>query len=340
MSDTFSAFVIGPMGADKNLPSEQGTPISEHMVNIEAALRAVLPRFVRPPIRYEVYTPEGGGADIVDYVFGHIDDADVAVADISRRSPSVMYEMAYFHALGTPVIVIDDSSLALESPFYLRGTNVIRTSDFSVGNLISIFNDRFQKFFAEYDAQDFSINPITKFYSAPLVEISGAATIARGYFRNFIEPILHRNYGVISNYKDKKINKLYIVKPTNILSVSEDMREFRSLMGGRSEITFTVQDAGEERHISAYLVEDAIVDYPRTAGMLSTSPRLGRIKVRPGLSKTRIDDIRSKTIERLLSVFFESIDNHIENRDDLYRTYFDYIDFKELRALVNSAPQP
>lgn len=300
---------------------------------------AVLPRFVRPPMRYEVYTPEGGGADIVDYVFGHIDDADVAVADITRRSPSVMYEMAYFHALGTPVIVIDDNSLALESPFYLRGTNVIRTDDFSVGSLLKIFNERFQKFFADYDPQDFSLNPITKFYSAPLVEISGAATIARGYFRNFIEPILHQNYGVISSYKDEHISKLYIVKPTNILSVAEDIREFRAVMKGRSEVTFTIRDSGEDRAISAYLVDNAIIDYPRTAGMLSTSPRLGRIKVRHGLSKKKVEDVKSKMIERLLSVFFESIDNIIENRDDLYKTYIEYIDLNELKALLGGTSQ-
>ena len=45
-------------------------------------------------------------------MFHRIDMADFGIADISTTSRNVMYEIAYFNALGTPLI----SSIIVERP--------------------------------------------------------------------------------------------------------------------------------------------------------------------------------------------------------------------------------
>jgi nucleoside 2-deoxyribosyltransferase len=47
---------------------------------------------------------EAYGNHIPEDVFSAIDLSDLVVADISHRSPNVMYELAFAHALGIPTI--------------------------------------------------------------------------------------------------------------------------------------------------------------------------------------------------------------------------------------------
>lgn len=338
MPNTFNVFVIGPMGADKDSVGESGTPISQHMTNIAAALRTIMPTYVTPPKRWEVFSPHEGATDIAEYVFTHIDDAELAVADITTRSPSVMYELSFFHSLGTPVIIIDDGSIPDALPFYLKGANILRVVDFSVEKLVPALNERLQKFFNPDNIQDFSINPIKTFYGAPLMEISGAATIARGYYTNFIARIIDKYSGLAANYDDGPIKKLFIVRPSGDLDDSSDMDLFMRSMPNKMQHKFEVRGVKEFRPLSAYYDGRAIFDLPRTVYTLSHSPRLQRLKRAMdeivGANELRKKEMVQRGLEGLVERFYTTIRSRVAEDENANKKLLEIISIEEIEAHV------
>lgn len=339
MTDSFNVFVIGPMGADKDEPLENRTPISSHMENIAKALRIIMPQYIKAPSRWEVFSPLEGATDITEFVFTRIDDADLAVADITTRSPSVMYELAYFHALGTPIIVLDYNNVsAASTPFYLKGVNLLRVSDFDVDSLTSALNERFQKFFDPEDFQNFSTNPITSFYGAPLMEISGAATIARGYYRNFVSGIINSQSGIAALYKESPIEKLYILKSSSSLDIRTDIQLFESAFPGKKEHVFSVQTAGKERRLSAHYDGRAIFDLPRTVYTLAYSPRIQRlekaIRQMPGLSENKKEEMRSRTLSALVTRFYDAINERVIEDEMAFNQMVEFVGIANIKDFV------
>lgn len=338
MAASFDVFIIGPMGNSKNDPHESKTPISQHMQNIREALLIALAKFKNPG-EFNIYSPTDNGNDIEGYVFSQIDNSELAVADISGRSPSVMYELAYFHALGTPVILIDDlDNRGSSIPFYLRGIIVVR-SKFDIPSLVESLTERLNIFFNGHKRQDFTTNPITKFYGAPLVEISGATTIARSYFRNLISGFLNINSGVINDYPDDAISHLCVVRPANDLQINADLKDFsdciRKRLGvaaGSKEKAWDIRMGGRTRTITAYLVDQVAYDFPRTIGALSNSPRLSRLKRTPALA-----DVRSKIERALIDRFFEEIVTMTDSDDSLFSDKLEIITFNEFRQRMAAA---
>src|SRR5258706_14794038 len=121
-------FIIGPM-------SDGGRPL-ENTHNIKTALEAIFRNHgeildIQLDIPQELY-----GTNIPRDVFSAIDLSDLVIADISHRSPNVMYELAFAHALGinTMLVDIDDVSssdlprASKRSIFYLRHDRTIRPS--------------------------------------------------------------------------------------------------------------------------------------------------------------------------------------------------------------------
>lgn len=332
MAASFDVFIIGPMGNSKNDPHESKTPISQHMKNIKEALKIALVKFKKPG-EFNIYSPTDNGNDIEGYVFSQIDSSELAVADISSRSPSVMYELAYFHALGTPVILIDDiDNRGSSIPFYLRGIIVAR-SKFDVPSLVESLTERLDIFFNGHKRQDFTTNPITKFYGAPLVEISGATTIARSYFRNLIAGFLNINSGVINDFPDDGISHLCVVRPTDDLQINANLKDFGDAIRKRlgpvavaRETSWDIRVAGRSRTISAHLVGNVAYDFPRTIGALSNSPRLSRLRKTPTLA-----DIRSKIERALIDRFFDEIVSMTNNDDSLFSDKLEIITLDEFR---------
>lgn len=322
MHDSFNVFVIGPMGADKDKPSEKATPISQHMINLASALRAILPRYVAPPSRWNVISPlEGAAGDITDWVFNNMDDADLAVADITSRTPSVMYELAFFHALGTPIILVDSDTVDDNSrPFYLRGTNILTVKDFDVETLSLALNDRIQRFFNPEDLQNFSSNPITKFYGTPLSEVSGTSTVAAGYYENMVSRVINRHSGVMGQAAGASMETFYIVKPDNELSMADDYPKFKRIIGLDEETTF--KDAQGDRIVSVYYDGKRAFDLPRTVYSLAFSPRLTRLDAMINLleeqgqhvSEDLQAQIRARGVEKITENFFATLRRTI-NRD-------------------------
>src|SRR5262245_36242345 len=120
---TMRIFIIGPMPAAgkacQNVPD-----IKQAIEKILAALQA---KHCEVSIPHEQYDD-----DIPTRVFHLIDVSDLIVADISTRSPSVMYELAFAHALGIPTVLIDyrenhdqRADPAKPSIFYLKQASVL-----------------------------------------------------------------------------------------------------------------------------------------------------------------------------------------------------------------------
>lgn len=344
---SFNVFVIGPMGREKDMPGEESTPISQHMQNIKSALLEVIPRYTK---NSRIYSPLDGGSHITDFVFAQIDDADLGVADITTRSPSVMYELAIFHALGIPVIVIDDGTVNENRiPFYLKDVNILQVRDFSVSTLISELNNRIFMLFNDDDEQNFSLNPITGFYSAPLVEVSGADAVARGYFDNLIHPILNASGGVISKYSDLDISKFCVIRPSNNLHIQDDLRDFRKIASKapqeeeREERVFSVRIGGYNRKVNVYLIGNTLYDYPRTIGMLANSPRFIRLtksKTGKPISNPELAlRKRDRLAEKLIKYFFETISAITSSSEGRFLLVHQYnvISMEEFRDQVGSS---
>lgn len=329
MNEIVNVFVIGPMGQDKDDPVEQRTPISRHMSNIEAALAEAFKLI--PAYSAEVNTPHHGGADIVDTAFNWIDRADLAVADITSRSPSVMYELAFFHALGTPVIVLDDER-EKHIPFYLKDANILRVRDFEIPALTVALFERLKIFFDRSADQNFSANPISKFYSAPLIEISGSATIARGYFGSFIRPILDSSSGVVHQIGARNVRRVIVIRPEPGFDVSEDGDHLKAILTEANsgepiaETVWTIPAKGRERKVSSYYLGGLIVDYPRTITTITGSPRMQRLINRSAISagSSFVDPLIAETDmlkiqESLITFFFNSIVKDIQtNQENLF----------------------
>src|SRR4051794_36552467 len=89
--------VIGPM-------SNRGKPL-QNTLRIRNAIEKILESL--PDVSYTVGAPQDTYSDhIPTGVFEAIDLSDLVVVDISARSPCVMYELAYAHALGVPTLVV------------------------------------------------------------------------------------------------------------------------------------------------------------------------------------------------------------------------------------------
>lgn len=354
MPYTYEVFIIGPMGKDKDkLPSDddiaEQPKLSEHIENLYSAAQDVLPLVVGDEIEVDVYSPHDGESDIETYVFNRIDSADLAIADITMRSPSVMYELAFFHALGTPVIVVDDGSVIdAKRPFYLTGANILTVDNFTVEELKAKLEPRLRRFFDPEDDQDFSANPLSKFYRAPLVEAAGAAAVGRGYFYNMIMAILGADAGVVARYTEEAGTIFKVIKPSPSFTVNQDLKRFGEIAakwnGGNKleEQKWDISARGRERIVSAYKIESTIYDYPRTIGSLERSPRYNRAGAkRPGnkgvVSPERLQAARDRVAGQLVHFFQEYLDSEIEtNSGMIFRDQLDFITLDEFEAEVDA----
>lgn len=344
----FDVFVIGPMGKDKDDPAEKSTPISDHMRIIEVALRKVLPRHL-PEGGFTIATPEHGGMMIEDYVFNKIDGAEFAIADISARSPSVMYELAFLHSLGTPFILIDDLERnERDVPFYCRGANIIRLNKFTVRSLISALDKRFATYFK--GDQDFSLNPIEQFYGTPLAELSGASAIATGYYDNFVSGFVHRVGGVFAREalkgKDgRQLKSFKMIKPSLDFNPNRDLANFGRIARERGvceETEFLIDIAGRTRSIYSYCIDDVIYDYPRTVSNLGSSPRLSRLALREGTYTGAVAaqarEARAKILRELIVRFNTHINRLIAiNRGDLFTDRFEMISLDQFEQEIHAS---
>src|SRR5436309_186829 len=159
-------FIIGPM---RDKEDENGLRWLQRL-----ARNIIEPLLKELNLQYKVVTPydlSRGGGFIMDHIISEIDRTDFVIADLTKSTPdgdanpNVMYELAICHCLGRPTITIGD-----QPPFDLGGfKHVFLKENVKLeGGVRSDLIFSIQAVDAQLNAQDTPVNPVTRFYGAPL----------------------------------------------------------------------------------------------------------------------------------------------------------------------------
>lgn len=105
-------FIITPIGNDTD-------PIRRHIDGIfEAAIRPALEDKYQLIVAHKIYEP----GSITKQVISEIYDAELVIANLTNRNPNVMYELAFRHSLGKPVIMIAEAGTSLPADIIMERT--------------------------------------------------------------------------------------------------------------------------------------------------------------------------------------------------------------------------
>ena len=343
----FSVFIIGPMGNDKDIPQDQSgqgpfgrwfrrrrspertqVPISAHTSNIGDAANSVLRSLGLTGAEFEVYVPDQlVSAAIKDDVFHRIDMADLGIADISTTSRNVMYEIAYFNALGTPLILIDYHGTT--PPFYLVQSRVLRVTDYTVEELTSQLEPVMSKHLK--GEANLSENPITQFYGAALVDVSAATGAAVGFFENFAHHVLVQG-GVLDQHPE--IRELVMLKPERINDLQRDNARVSAVMQSAGRRTLKAP-SHPRKEVTARVLSDAIVDFPTPLYALDSAPRYRKLRDRMrsmGAPQARVDDMLAKFEAKLIDSYFMMVENLISDAKNMSRQSWRVVDIAAFEA--------
>lgn len=105
-------FIITPIGGESD-------PIRRHIEGvIEAAIRPALEDKYKLIVAHKIYEP----GSITKQVISEIYNAKLVIANLTDRNPNVMYELAFRHSLGKPVIMIAESGTTLPADIIMERT--------------------------------------------------------------------------------------------------------------------------------------------------------------------------------------------------------------------------
>lgn len=303
---TISMFIIGPMGQQQDdVASEIRHP---QIVRIRNAIRVITEEFKEAPefntdgLRFEIEDPERRlGGDVTDNVFSKIDTADLGIADISSRSPSVIYEYALMHSLGIPVIVLDKKGQ--EPPFYWRNQQLIQVTDFTVDALIEHLREPLRNFVFRRGEANFEQNPISKFYGTALVDAAASTGLATGQFYNFVRYII-QDGSVLTR---TELEDLVIVRPTSVYQAGDTNERVRREL---PEIKKDEYETG--LHPRGRLIFDRvgkhIYDFPTPLEALTISHRYRRVLelIQAG-SDPETSPLIIKLEEQMIDAYFRTL---------------------------------
>jgi len=282
-----------------------------------------------------------GMNDIPANVFDAIDDSDLVVVDLSGDKPAVAYELAFAHALGIETILVTEHS---DINFYLKQIRYFCIDFDSISISSSELNNAIDTWLTNRNKRFDSQNPLTKFYGAPLPDISAAVGLAAGFFNNFVRPILTSGEVVQREKTSKrkikeevrKLNGFIVFRPENFAETIEEVEEKlaksmqkaypNELMRGAPNKLFIKTSEGART--AFFIVKDYLIDIPRTMFSLDLSPRLKRIK--------RKGSLRSNMERILIERFFEAIKMYLdeENSTKPKRKLFHYGSLEEIPEII------
>ncbi len=302
--EKFSIFIIGPMAGEF---AGQTAAIKE---GAEKALAAV--KFPQP---FEVRIPDTlAGSNIVQDVFHKIDTADLAIADISNRSPNVFYEIALFDTLGTPTIMLEKTAggkKLLPLPFYWQHSRVHQIAKFSPATIAKKLRDVFRNFVSGDDPLNLTANPITEFYDVPLIDLSAASGLAVGYYDNFVRHMLMEKQGVLA-LPQNNLKKLIVVRPGRIEGFQQDDDAVGQLFPSAKDFTAMAPTQRRGKVYLARVADGVVIDIPTPLYSLQQSPRFKTLRKRlsyfQNLTQEASDTILRKLEEKMISAFFRTLD--------------------------------
>lgn len=105
-----TCFIVTPIGSETD-------PIRRHIEGIiEAVLRPALGDKYKLIVAHKIFEP----GSITKQVITEIYNAELVIVNLTNRNPNVMYELAFRHSLGKPVIMIAESGTNLPSDIIME----------------------------------------------------------------------------------------------------------------------------------------------------------------------------------------------------------------------------
>ena len=267
---------------------------------------------------FRVVTPDAPNQNvIVQMVLDYVEQADLAVIDLTGGRPNVSYEAAIIHALGIPHIFVSRDKTV---PFYFSGAQVVTgfnldddfTDETKSATQRALY-DKLAYFLSSADARiDMSANILTTHFDGlPLVDISGPSGLALGYFINavmrFIAPggfsgsecilTIEQKKRIVRLFKTRskpvQMKTLVVVEPPSLLQKDwqSDWQQIQSVLRAEGITVqrgaIETQDARGRRGWSGWFCSGGIrkgvtfcIDLPTTVYPLVDSPRMMRLKKR------------------------------------------------------------
>ena len=112
MNSQDRCFIITPIGDDSD-------PIRRHIEGIiDAAIRPALCDKYELVVAHKISEP----GSITKQIIKEIDSDKLAIANLTNKNPNVMYELAFRHSLGKPVIMIAEKGTPLPSDIIMERT--------------------------------------------------------------------------------------------------------------------------------------------------------------------------------------------------------------------------
>ena len=311
--------------------SDAGKPL-KNTHNIKAALDGIFHQRT-DGAKAKIDIPQKQyGNHIPEDVFSAVDLSDLVVADISHRSPNVMYELAFAHALGIPTILIDmpdaqpspaagRKKKASASPppakrkiFYLNQERTLlpRTrSKQAVARELKPLIDGWLK-----GESVLGRDPLTRFYDIPLVDVSAVAGIAQGYAENFIAPLIGAiQKSIEQSHEGKRLARpiaVVVVLPESLDNLEEEelsvRNELEPAFGASAVCKGLDVSTPKGKRSVPYYVDGVFIDIPRTLIHLRRSRRVERLP-------SRAD--RDTMERKLIDAFSRSLLNRAENMKDI-----------------------
>lgn len=337
----FQVFIIGPIVARDTRPAwrrgldtlagRRREKYEEHIANIEAAARGALRALDFSDDQFEVAGPVTRGGNIVENVFAKIDDADFAIADISTLSPNVFYELAFINALGTPVVLLHLAGGAI--PFYWRNESVVFLETYSPENIQRELVDIWRRYFDDREPAQIANNLMTRFYGAPLVDVSAASGVAVGFFENFAKPVLAEGQGALA-LAENNADHLIVIRPDRINDHDSD----RALIGARlqgAENRTLRAPAHKRGQVTALVLNKVIVDFPTPLYAMFRAPRYVKLRNRlrdaENLSPAARQQANARMEARLIASYFRTLTFSLENESGLARRKFSVVPLKDFQ---------
>lgn len=342
MRQSFDIFIGGPMGGQALDPA--GLPFAQHLGNMRLALDRVADEINQEQSAYTVriQTPELDDAGMItSRVFGLLDTAELGVMDVSAGSPSVMYELAMLHALGIPTIpvVFRDADGRRNVPFYLKDSYQAVVDSFDVDALYERLAPMVRMVVRGGDAgADPTMNPMTAYYTLPMVDISASTGLATGYFHNFLRHILKPNGGVF-DFLDGQVDQLVVVRPAK-LTEAEGLKQAaeRRLVAEGIKVEWIGERDGKvyeepestRKQMLIYRAGRYLFDAPAPLAAQETSPRMRRIRKQlipasgggPVAQEARamVEKFEQRMIDEFMAVLLRLADEYPGTRADRLAT--------------------
>lgn len=210
MSDNNHCFIITPIGDDSD-------PIRRHIEGIiEAAIRPALEDKYKLVVAHKISEP----GSITKQIISEIYSAKLTIANLTNRNPNVMYELAFRHSLGKPVIMIAEKGTPLPSDIIMERTIFYQNDAQGVLELRDNISAAESKI--DFEKASSPIYDIIQEYSrdTQIIKISE---------KQFSEPIDEENNSIFK-YILQKLNNLEdtIQSTRPISSISNDTDSHRS----------------------------------------------------------------------------------------------------------------